>query len=202
MLQIFIQKSISNIYHFSLHIFNYHSCHHNSECDMIHHWGIVVCEIHTWNLAETFCHKSGTVHAIPFHLRYPSAPNQSTVIWTVISSHMSPQTHVQHLLELQANGLSPFDLDIRSVSNQASWKLCGSSGSDIVLVTKAISCSHSFKVLSSLISANALSGLDPSACIVLAATGSLAVVWLLVLDATSSSQSTPTGVSVGSSACD
>ena len=52
-------------------------------------------------------------------------------------------------------------------------------------------------------SANALiSGLDPSACLVLAAIGSLAVVWLLVLEATGSSLATPTGVSVGSSACD
>ena len=78
-----------------------------------------------------------------------------------------------------------FFLDIKSGSHQDSWKLCGSSGSDIVLVTKAISCNHSFKVLSSLTSANALiSGVDPSACLVLAATGSLAVVWLLVLEAT------------------
>ena len=53
------------------------------------------------------------------------------------------------------------------------------------------------KVLSSLTSANALiSGLDPNACIVLAAIGSLAVVWLLVLEATGSSLVTPTGVSV------
>ena len=75
----------------------------------------------------------------------------------------------------------------------------GSSGSDIVLVTKAISCNHSFKVLSSLTSANALiSGLDPSACLVLAAIGSLAVVWLLVLEAIGSSLAAPTGVSVGS----
>ena len=95
----------NNIYHFPLYIFNCHSCHHNSECDIIRHWGIVVCKIHTWNLAETFCHKSGTVHNI---LKYPSTPNQSTVIWTVISFHMSPHTHVQHLLELQANSLSPF----------------------------------------------------------------------------------------------
>ena len=79
----------------------------------------------------------------------------------------------------------------------------GSSGSDIVLIIKAISCSHSFKVLSSLTSANALiSGLDPSACLVLAATGSLGVVWLLVLEATGSSLATPTVVSVGSSASD
>ena len=77
-----------------------------------------------------------------------------------------------------------FSLDIKSGSHQASWNLCGSSGSDIVLVTKPISCNHSFMLLSSLASANALiSGLDPSACLVLAAIGSLAVVWLLVLEA-------------------
>ena len=108
MLQISIQKGIVNIYHFPLHIFNYHSCHHCSECDIIHHWGIVICEIHTWNLVETFCHKPGTGHTIPFHLKYPSTPNHSMVIWTVISLHMSSHTHVQHLLELQANSLSPF----------------------------------------------------------------------------------------------
>ena len=33
-------------------------------------------------------------------------------------------THVQHCLELQANSLLPFFLDIRSGSHQASWKLC------------------------------------------------------------------------------
>ena len=72
-----------------------------------------------------------------------------------------------------------------------------------MLVTKAISCNYSFKVFSSLTSANVLiSGLDPSACLVLAAIGSLAAVWLLVLEATGSSLPTPTGVSVGSSACD
>ena len=108
MLQISIQKGIVNVYHFPLQIFIYHSCHHNSECDIINHWGIIVYEIHTWDLAETFCHKSGTVHTIPFHLKYSSTPNQSMVIRMVISFHMSPHTHVQHLLELQANSLSPF----------------------------------------------------------------------------------------------
>ena len=137
----------NNIYHFPLYIFNCHSCHHNSECDIIRHWGIVVCKIHTWNLAETFCHKSGTVHTIPFHLKYPSTPNQSTVIWTVISFHMSPHTHSNIFLNSRRIASLHFSLDIKSGSHQASWKLCGSSGSDIVLVTKAISCNlqmHSF----------------------------------------------------------
>ena len=41
-----------------------------------------------------------------------------------------------------------------------------------MLVTKVISCNHSFKDLSSLTSENALiSGLDPGACLVLAAIG-------------------------------
>ena len=48
-----------------------------------------------------------------------------------------------------------------------------------MFVTKAISCNHSFKVFSSLTSANALiSGFDPSACLVLAAIGSLATALL------------------------
>ena len=188
---------------FPLQIFNYHSCHHNSECDIINHWGVIVCKIHGRDLAETICHKSGMVHNIPFHLKYPSTPNQSTVIWMVISFHMSPHTHVQRLLNSRQIASLHFSLDIKSGSHQASWKLCGSSGSDIVLVAKAISCNHSLKVLSPLTSENALiSGLDPSACLVLAAIGSLAVVWLLVHEATGSSPTTPTGVSVGSSASD
>ena len=108
MFQISIQKGIVNVYYFPFQIFNKHSCHHNSECDIISHWGVIVCKIHTWDLAETFCHKSGTVHTIPFHPKYPSSPNQSTVIWMIFSFHMSPYTHVQHLVELQPNSLSPF----------------------------------------------------------------------------------------------
>ena len=108
MFQISIQEGIANVDHFPLQIFNYHFCHHSSECDIINHWGIIICEIHTWDLTETFGHKSGTVLTIPLHLKYPSTPNQSTVICTIISFLMSPHTHVQHLLELQANGLSPF----------------------------------------------------------------------------------------------
>ena len=108
MLQISIQKGIVNVYHFPLQIFYYHSCHHNSECDIINHWGVIVCKIHAKDLAETFCHKSGMVLTIPLHLKYPSTPNQYTVFWMAISFHMSPHTHVQHLLELQANSLSLF----------------------------------------------------------------------------------------------
>ena len=70
--------------------------------------GSSICEIHTRNLAETFCHKSGTVHTIMLHLKYPSTPNQSSVLWTVFSINMSLYTHVQHFLELQANTLMPF----------------------------------------------------------------------------------------------
>ena len=108
MLQISIQKGIVNVYYFPLQVFNKHSSHHNSECDIINHWGVIVCKLLTRDLAETFCHKSGMVHTIPFHLKYPSTPSQSMVIWMVSSFHMSPHTHVQHLLELQANSLSPF----------------------------------------------------------------------------------------------
>ena len=57
-----------------LQIINKQSCHHNSECDIINHWGAIVCKIHARDLAETFCHKSGMVHTIPFHLKYPSTP--------------------------------------------------------------------------------------------------------------------------------
>ena len=61
-----------------------------------------------------------------------------------------------------------FSLAIKSGSYQASWKLCCLSRSDIVLVTKAISCNHSFKVFSSCTSANAFtSGSDLSDCLVL-----------------------------------
>ena len=108
MLQISIQKCIVSILYDPLSVFNKPSCHHNSECDIINHWGVVVCKIHTRDLAETFCHKSGMVHTIPFSLKYPSTCNKSMVIWMVSSFHMSPYTHVQHLLELQANSLSPF----------------------------------------------------------------------------------------------
>ena len=108
MLQISIQKGIVNVYYFPLHLFNNHSCHHNSECDIINHWGVIVCKFHTRYLAETFCHKSDMVHTIPFHLEFPSTPNQSMVNWMVFSLHMSPYTHVQHLLELQPNSLFPF----------------------------------------------------------------------------------------------
>ena len=44
--------------------------------------------------------------------------------------------------------------------------------------------------------------LDHSACLVAAAIGSLAEIWLLVLEAPGSSLATPTGVSVGTCACD
>ena len=108
MLQISIQKCIVNIRYFPLQIFNKYSSHHNSECDIINHWGVVVCNIHTRDLADTFCHKSGMLPTIPFHLKYPSTPNQSMVLWTVSSFPMSPHTHVQDLLELQADSLSPF----------------------------------------------------------------------------------------------
>ena len=47
MLQISIQKGIVNVYHFPFQFFNDHACHHNCKCDIIHHWGIVVCEIRT-----------------------------------------------------------------------------------------------------------------------------------------------------------
>ena len=91
-----------------LQVFNEHSSQHNSESDIIDHWGVVICEIHARDLAETFCYKSGMVHTIPFHLKYPSTPNQSMVVWTVSSFHMSPNTHVQHLLEIQVNSFLPF----------------------------------------------------------------------------------------------
>ena len=81
---------------------------HNFECGIISHWGVIVCRIHTRDLAKTLCYKSGMVHTIPFHLKYTSTPNQSTVIWMVFSFHMSPYTHVQHLLEPHVNSLSPF----------------------------------------------------------------------------------------------
>ena len=89
-------------------IFYKHSCHHNSECDIINHREVTVCKLHVRVLAKTSCHKSSTVHTIPFHLKYPSTPNQSRVIWTVFSFHMSPYTCIQHPLELQANSLLPF----------------------------------------------------------------------------------------------
>ena len=108
MLQISIQECIVSIHYFPLQVFNKHSCHHNSECDIINHWGVIVCKLHTRDLAETFFYKSGMEHTIPFHLKYPSTPNLSMVIWMVSSFHMSPHTHFQHLLELQANSLSPF----------------------------------------------------------------------------------------------
>ena len=108
MVQVTIQKGIVNIHYFPLQVFNEYSCHHNFESDMINHWGVVICEIHTRDLAETFCHKSGMVHAIMFHLKYPSTPKKSMVLWTVFSIHMSANTHVQHLLELQVNSISPF----------------------------------------------------------------------------------------------
>ena len=84
------------------------------------------------------------------------------------------QTPMSHIfLNSRQIAYHHFSLAIRLGSHQASWKLCGSSGSDIVLVTKAISCYHSFKVFSCFTSANALtSGSDPSVCLVLAATGS------------------------------
>ena len=88
MFQISIQKYIVNIHNIPLQVFNKHSCHHNSECDIMKHWGVVICEIHARDLAETFCRKSGMVHTIPFHLKYPSTPNQSTVSWTVSSFHI------------------------------------------------------------------------------------------------------------------
>ena len=162
-----IQECIVNVHYFPLQVSNEHSCHHNSESDIIDHSGVVISEIHTRDLAETFCHKSGMLHTIMFYLKFPSTPNQSSVLWTVFSIHMSPNSHIQHLLELRQIASCHFSLAIRSGSHQASWKLCGSSGSDIVLVTKAISCNHSFKVFSSFTSANALtSGSDPSYCLV------------------------------------
>ena len=121
MLQVTIQKCIVNIHFFSLQVFNEHSCHHNSESDIIDHRGVVICEIHTRNLAETFCHKSEMVHTIMLHLKYPSTPNQSSVMWMVFSINISPNTHVQHLLELQSNSLMPLSLAIRSGSHQACW---------------------------------------------------------------------------------
>ena len=138
MLQISIQKSIVTIYHFPLHIFNYHSCHHNSECDIIHHWGIAVCEIHTLSLAETFCHKSGTVHTIPFTLNTHLHPTNlrsfgRSFLFTCLHTPMS-----NIFLNSRQLASLHFSLDIKSGSHQASWKLCGSSGSDIVLVTKAM----------------------------------------------------------------
>ena len=108
MLQISIQKSNVNIYHFPLYIFNYHSCHHNSECDIIHHWGIVVCEINTWNLAETFATSLAQYTPFLFTLNTHLHPTNLRSFGRSFLFHMSPHTHVQHLLELQANSLSPF----------------------------------------------------------------------------------------------
>ena len=165
---------------------------------MIDHWGLVICEIQARGLAETFCHKSGMVHTIMVHFRSPSTPYQSLVLSRDFSILMSPNTHVQHLLELEVNSILPFVSGYHIKIPPSFLDLCGSSGSDIVLVTKAISCNLSFKVFYSFTSANALtSGSDPSDCLVLAVTGS---VWLLVLEATGSSSSTSTEGSLGSSA--
>ena len=70
------------------------------------------------------------------------------------------------------------------------------------VLASTIGFSH-FPCPKTVLPANAIiSGSDPSACLVLAAIGSSVGVWLLVLEATGSSSATPTGISVGSSACD
>ena len=174
MFQVTIQKCIVNIHYFSLQVFNKHSCHHNSESDIIDHLGVVICEIHTRDSAETFYHKSGMVHTSTLQLKYPYTQPIFSLVYCLFYSHVSKHPCPT---SSRTSGKSPYAIFLwlsDQEPHQASSKLCGSSGSDIMLVTKPISCNHSFKVFSSFTSGNKLtSGSDPSDCLVLAATGSV-----------------------------
>ena len=158
--------------------------------DWMKHQGIPnVHEVMPWDLAKTF-RQTPLLFTLNTHL-HPT--NLQSFGWSFLFTCLdTPISNI--FLNSRQIAYHHFSLVTRSGSHHASWKLCGSSGSDIVLVTKAISCNHSFKVFSSLTSANALiSGSGQSACLVLAAICSSLAVWLLVLEATGSSSVSPTG---------